>query len=87
MQDAMKSRLRGWAKRPPTGLAGAAIWLTLWFCMLLVLRLLPGALGTFFGVTEIFVGLALAAVAIPLALQVVASPPSDPIWNSIPNNL
>ncbi|MEO6912109.1 MAG: HAMP domain-containing protein, partial [Edaphobacter sp.] len=67
----MKSRLRGWAKRPPTGLAGAAIWLTLWFCMLLVLRLLPGALGTFFGVTEIFVGLALAAVAIPLALQVV----------------
>ncbi len=71
MQDALRLRVRGWAKRPPTGLAGAAFWLALWFCALLLLRLLPGMLGTFFNVTEIFVGVALVAVAVPLAWQIV----------------
>jgi len=71
MQDAMRSRLRHWVKHPPTGLLGAAFWLALWFCLLQILRLLPGGMGTFFGVTEIFVGLALVAVAIPLSLQIV----------------
>jgi sigma-B regulation protein RsbU (phosphoserine phosphatase) len=71
MQDALRLRVRGWARRPPTGLAGAAFWLALWFCALLLLRLLPGMLGTFFNVTEIFVGVALVAVAVPLAWQIV----------------
>jgi sigma-B regulation protein RsbU (phosphoserine phosphatase) len=71
MQDAMRSRVQGWMKRAPTGLAGAALALTLWFCALLVLRLLPGGLGKFFGILEIFTGVALVAVAVPLAVQIV----------------
>lgn len=71
MQDALGSRLKGWAKKPPTGLAGAAFWLALWFCALLGLRLVPGGWGTFFNVTEIFVGIALVSVAVPLIFQVV----------------
>ena len=47
MQDALRSRVKGWARKPPTGLAGAAFWLTLWFCVLLILRLLPGDSTTF----------------------------------------
>ncbi|MEO8734910.1 MAG: SpoIIE family protein phosphatase [Edaphobacter sp.] len=71
MRDVMRSRVRGWARRSPTGLAGAAVWLALWFCALLILRMLPGGLGTFFNITEIFVGIALVVVAIPLGLQIV----------------
>lgn len=71
MQDALGSRLQGWVKKPPTGLAGAAFWLAIWFCALLILHLLPGGWGTFFGVTEIFVGIALVSVAVPLILQIV----------------
>ncbi|MEO6816256.1 MAG: PP2C family protein-serine/threonine phosphatase [Edaphobacter sp.] len=71
MQDALSARLKGWAKKPPTGLAGAAFWLALWFCVLLLLRLLPGGWGTFFNVTEIFVGVALVSVAVPLVFQTV----------------
>src|SRR6185312_14606662 len=71
MWNQAKSRMRGWARRPPTGLAGAAFWLALWFCILMILRLLPGAVGTFCGVVEVFVGIALAMIAIPLAVQIV----------------
>ncbi|HUZ95588.1 MAG TPA: PP2C family protein-serine/threonine phosphatase [Edaphobacter sp.] len=67
----MRSRLKGWVKKPPTGLTGAAFWLALWFCVLLVLRLLPGGWGTFFNLTEIFVGIALVSVAVPLIFQTV----------------
>ncbi|WP_348266661.1 SpoIIE family protein phosphatase [Edaphobacter paludis] len=70
-QDTLRARVQGWAKRLPTGLPGAALWLALWFCVLLALRLLPGGWGTFFNVTEIFVGVALVAVAVPLAVQLV----------------
>jgi len=55
----------------PTGLAGAAFWLALWFCALLALSHVLGALGTFFGMMEIFAGVALVAVAVPLAWQQV----------------
>ncbi|GGG84127.1 PP2C family protein-serine/threonine phosphatase [Edaphobacter dinghuensis] len=71
MQDALGSRLQKWIKKPPTGLAGAAFWLAIWFCALLLLRLLPGGWGTFFNVIEIFVGIALVSVAVPLILQTV----------------
>ena len=71
MQDATKSRMRSWAKRPPTGLAGAAFWLALWFCTLLLLRLLPGRFGTFFSVMQVFAGIALVIVGIPLIIQIV----------------
>lgn len=71
MRGALRFRMRGWEWRPPTGLAGAAFWLALWFCALLVLRLLPGRLGTFCGVLEIFAAVALVVVAVPLAVQIV----------------
>ncbi|HEY6376692.1 MAG TPA: SpoIIE family protein phosphatase, partial [Edaphobacter sp.] len=72
MQEQNKSRAWGWLKhRPPAGLPAAAFWLALWFCVLLALRLLPGGWGTFFSVVQIFVGVALVIVAIPLLLRVV----------------
>ncbi len=61
-------RLKGWS---PTGLAGAAFWLAVWFGLLFGLRMLPGALGTFFSVIQIFVGIAVAIVAIPLVARFV----------------
>jgi sigma-B regulation protein RsbU (phosphoserine phosphatase) len=61
-----------WLKlRPPTGLAGAAFWLALWFCVLFLLRWVPGALGTFFSLVQVFVGVALVIVAIPLVWRLV----------------
>lgn len=72
MRSGTVSRVSSWLKeRVPTGLAGAAFWLALWFCLLLVLRNLPGGWGTFFSVMQIFAGVALVAVAIPLAWQQV----------------
>ncbi|NYF89005.1 SpoIIE family protein phosphatase [Tunturiibacter empetritectus] len=58
-------------ERLPTGLAGAAAWLGLWFCVLFVRRWIPGGFGTFLGVLQFFVGIALISVAIPLAWQFV----------------
>jgi len=60
--------LRG---RLPTGLAGAAFWLAIWFCALFLRRFIPGGFGTFLGVMQFFVGVALVAVALPLAWQQV----------------
>ena len=72
MQQASKSETLGWRNyRPPSGLAGAAFWLALWFCLLFALRLIPGALGTFFAVVQVFVGISLVAVGIPLAWRLV----------------
>ena len=58
-------------ERLPTGLAGAAAWLGLWFCVLFVRRWIPGGFGTFLGVLQFFVGIALISVAIPLTWQLV----------------
>jgi sigma-B regulation protein RsbU (phosphoserine phosphatase) len=57
--------------RVPTGLAGAAFWLGIWFCLLFFLRQIPGGFGTFFGILQIFDGIALAAVAFPLIWRLV----------------
>ncbi|MDE1177350.1 MAG: SpoIIE family protein phosphatase [Edaphobacter sp.] len=69
MQTQADAGKKGW--RPPSGLAGAAFWLASWFCLLLLLRLLPGSIGTFFSIVQILVGIALACVAIPLAVRIV----------------
>jgi sigma-B regulation protein RsbU (phosphoserine phosphatase) len=69
MQTVTDSRAK--RGRLPSGLAGAAFWLASWFCLLLLLRLIPGFWGTFFSVVQILVGIALAAVAIPLLVRVV----------------
>ncbi|MBB5344343.1 PP2C family protein-serine/threonine phosphatase [Tunturibacter empetritectus] len=58
-------------ERLPTGLAGAAAWLGLWFCVLFVRRWIPGGFGTFLGVLQFFVGIALVSVVIPLIWQLV----------------
>ena len=72
MQQASKPETLGWRNyRPPSGLAGAAFWLALWFCLLFALRLIPGALGTFFAVVQVFVGISLVAVGIPLVWRLV----------------
>jgi phosphoserine phosphatase RsbU/P len=58
-------------ERLPTGLAGAAFWLGLWFCALFSRHLYSGGFGTFLGVLQFFVGIALVSVAIPLTWQLV----------------
>ena len=60
-----------WRRKIPTGLAGAAFWLGVWFVVLFVRHWIPGAFGTFLGIMQIFVGLALVAVAGPLIWQLV----------------
>jgi sigma-B regulation protein RsbU (phosphoserine phosphatase) len=57
--------------RLPTGLAGAAFWLGAWFCVLFLARRIPGGFGTFFSILQIFVGIALAAVGLPLLWRLV----------------
>ena len=58
-------------KRLPTGLPGAVFWLAIWFGVLFLGRRIPGVIGTFLGIMQIFVGIALIAVAIPLAWRLV----------------
>ena len=67
----VRARLTGLPRRPPTGIAGAAFWLAVWFLLLWLLKLAPGGIGTFFSYLQIFVGIALVAVAIPLALRTI----------------
>ena len=72
MQQASNSKTLDWRNfRPPSGLAGAAFWLASWFGLLFALRLIPGALGTFFTVIQVFVGISLVAVAIPLIWRLI----------------
>jgi sigma-B regulation protein RsbU (phosphoserine phosphatase) len=61
----------GVMRRLPTGLAGAAFWLGIWFCVLFLGRYVSGGFGTFLGVLQIFVGIALVSVAIPLLWRLV----------------
>ena len=55
----------------PTGLAGAVFWLALWFCVLFVRYWIHGGFGGFLFILQIFVGLALVSVGVPLVLQLV----------------
>ena len=57
--------------RLPTGLAGAAFWLGIWFCALFLRSWIPGGFGTFLGLLQIFVGIALVCVAVPLLWRLV----------------
>jgi phosphoserine phosphatase RsbU/P len=62
------SGLRG---RLPTGLAGAVFWLGVWFCALFLGHWVPGGFGTFLGILQFFVGIALICVALPLIWRLV----------------
>jgi sigma-B regulation protein RsbU (phosphoserine phosphatase) len=66
-------KLLGLIRRIPTGLAGAAFWLGIWFCALFLRRFIPGGFGTFLGILQFFVGIALVAVALPLLWKFVRS--------------
>jgi sigma-B regulation protein RsbU (phosphoserine phosphatase) len=63
--------LTGLRGRLPTGLAGAVFWLGIWFCTLFLGRLVPGGFGTFLGILQFFVGIALVFVALPLLWRLV----------------
>jgi sigma-B regulation protein RsbU (phosphoserine phosphatase) len=65
------SRLFSFIRKVPRGLAGAVFWLTVWFCFLFLLRLIPGTAGAFFTVVQILVGIGLGATAIPLLVRFV----------------
>jgi phosphoserine phosphatase RsbU/P len=63
---------KGWrGLRPPTGVAGATFWLALWFGLLWLLRQVPGVGGALLGWMQVLVGLALIALAVPLAWRLV----------------
>lgn len=57
--------------RLPTGLAGVVFWLGVWFCALFLGRWVPGGFGTFLSILQIFVGIALVFVALPLVWRLV----------------
>jgi sigma-B regulation protein RsbU (phosphoserine phosphatase) len=61
----------GLLSRLPTGLPGAVFWLAIWFCVLFLGRRIPGAFGSFLGIMQIFVGMALIAVALPFAWRLI----------------
>jgi phosphoserine phosphatase RsbU/P len=65
MQKPISQTLSRLLRRLPKGLAGASLWLAVWFCLLFALRQLPGWPGTFFRILQIFVGMALVAVGLP----------------------
>src|SRR5580765_2252494 len=69
MQSSPEARWLAW--RPPSGLAGAVFWLLVWFCLLFLLRLIPGSAGSFFSGVQVLVGIALAVVAIPFLFRFV----------------
>jgi len=63
---------KGWRKlRLPTGVAGGTFWLALWFGLLWLLRQVPGVGGTLLGWMQVLVGMALIALAVPLAWRLV----------------
>ena len=68
-------RLRAWQGwhqgRPPKGMAGAVFWLAVWFCILTMLRLLPGTVGTLSAVLQVMVGLALIITGLPVLWRLV----------------
>ena len=66
------SQATSWLRqRLPTGLAGAAFWLGIWFCVLFLGRWVPGGFGTFLGLLQFIVGIALVCITIPLLLRLV----------------
>jgi sigma-B regulation protein RsbU (phosphoserine phosphatase) len=69
--QAAQRTISGFLRRLPTGLAAAAFWLGIWFCVLFLGRYVPGGFGTFLGVLQVFVGIAFVSVAIPLLWRFV----------------
>ncbi len=68
-------RVRAWQgwhqRRPPRGMAGVVFWLAVWFCVLSVMRLLHGTVGTLSAVLQVMVGVALVLTGLPVLWRVV----------------
>ena len=64
-------RSLSWRQRLPTGLAGAVFWLAVWFSALFVRTLFHNGFGSFLFILQIFVGIALIAVGLPLIWKLV----------------
>ena len=60
-----------WKRRLPTGIAGAVFWLALWFGLLWLLRQSPSVTNPLLGWMQIFVGIALIGLAVPLAWRLI----------------
>lgn len=58
-------------RKVPKGLPGAVFWLAVWFCLLFLLRLIPGTTGAFFTVVQILVAIALGCTGVPLLIRFV----------------
>jgi len=58
-------------KHPPRGLAGAALWLALGYCLLELLRLGNSDWNALFTLLQVLDGIAFIAVSVPLALRFV----------------
>jgi sigma-B regulation protein RsbU (phosphoserine phosphatase) len=58
-------------RRIPSGVAGAVFWLGLWFGVLWLVRQVPRAGTTLLGWMQVVVGVALIALAIPLAWRLI----------------
>jgi phosphoserine phosphatase RsbU/P len=66
------TRILAWLKAHlPTGLAGATLWVTVWFGWLLFVRRFLGVHGTFFTLLQIFAGITFVAVAVPFLWKLV----------------
>ncbi|MEI9979756.1 MAG: hypothetical protein WDN23_12330 [Edaphobacter sp.] len=70
-QNSPARPLSGILSRLPTGLTGAVFWLGLWFCVLYVRNWIPNGFGTFLGIVQFFVGIALIAVLIPFLARFI----------------
>jgi sigma-B regulation protein RsbU (phosphoserine phosphatase) len=68
---ATAAQFLGIRRRLPRGLAGVVFWLAVWFCIFSLLRLIPGETAAFFGVLQVFAGLALAGLAIPVLWRLI----------------
>jgi sigma-B regulation protein RsbU (phosphoserine phosphatase) len=64
-------RLPWWRRVPLSGVAGAAFWLALFFGLLWLVRQVPSADGALLGWMQLLVGLALVALAFPLAWRLI----------------
>jgi phosphoserine phosphatase RsbU/P len=72
MPNALTTWMAQRLRRPiPSGLTGAALWLTVGFVLLRLLRMVPGGWGNLFLVLQVVDGIALAAVVTPLLWRFV----------------
>lgn len=70
MQSSLGSRTADWLKaHVPTGLAGATLWVAVWFLWLLFARWAFNIQAIYFTLLQIIAGIALVSVAIPFTWQ------------------